>query len=429
MITNNSAPKKRVLFVDDSVKFLDKLRKHLPLWSGDHWELLTTSDITEAFQKLDSQQVDLVVMDDLRTSGIDGLQFLKLVQQKHPHIRKALLAGKHDDDMSKECLRSGADLFLVKPKRSNGFEAIFHSLNQLFDISMDGFRGLLRKVSLADLIQLECLNSRSSVLEFSAGSQFGQVFIKRGNIVHASAGSKSGVEAFIRLMRMPGGDFHFRPFFEPPNLTIGMPCDRLLLEASHALDNDTDLLKNAESTSSNTAWFQRNTNLDTLPNSTIAPTSHIVPVTETASELAGLDGANDFHAFSISPFQVASNDSSAIRTLTQLTDEMNKSRAQLDMQMLDLAILKEELNSCRSELVQMSSCLSDTSPFAQVQAAEVTLSLSKISDDVAGVVSRFDAFFASFTDDSSRFNESSNRLQEAISRLQTGIPEQQLASI
>ena len=434
---------KQVLFVDDSPKFLQKLRTKMPAWSRDNWGLLFASDSSKAFTILETQQVDMIVI-DLGVSDMESLQFLKLVHQKHPHIRKAILTSFVVQETRKACLESGADMYLIKPKRTNGFEAVFHSLNQLFTLSQQGFRGLLRTISLTDLIQLECLNARSSVLEISADKQFGRVFIKHGAIIHAQAGSKTGVDAFIRLMHMSGGDFNLKPFVEPGAQTIQMSCDRLLLEASHAVDNGLAGKQGNATSESNTTWFQNtpreislratdeSQNLDS-PNDSIHFLQDAMPAS---------DHTDFFPASALNP---QSSDHAPVNfdTVINLTDELIANRSQLDMKILDLALLKEELNGCKSRLTEvighMQDCAKNTQQDTdengnadmpvlehadtsggkdkQTKLASFIYSLNEISNDAGLIVTQLDSYFATFTEESGCFNETSAKLQDAISSL------------
>ena len=92
---------KQVLFVDDSPKFLQKLRTKMPTWSRENWELFFASDSSKAFTILGTQQVDMIVI-DLSMSDMESLQFLKLVHQKHPHIRKTILTSFVEQETRKE---------------------------------------------------------------------------------------------------------------------------------------------------------------------------------------------------------------------------------------------------------------------------------------------------------------------------------------
>jgi predicted regulator of Ras-like GTPase activity (Roadblock/LC7/MglB family) len=102
----------------------------------------------------------------------------------------------------------------------------------------EGFRGELREVGLQDVIQLECLNGKSSTLEVSNQELRGRIFIQGGEIVHAVAGKLSGREAFNRLLALRGGDFKLRPFERPAERTIHGQWVELLMEAAYLHDKE-----------------------------------------------------------------------------------------------------------------------------------------------------------------------------------------------
>jgi hypothetical protein len=99
-----------------------------------------------------------------------------------------------------------------------------------------GFRGVLRQVSLEDVIQMECLNRNSSILQVNAGKWTGQIFIKDGTILHAEAGDRNGEAALNKILSLKGGEFNLKPFVEPSRQTIDGPWEFLLMEAARMRD-------------------------------------------------------------------------------------------------------------------------------------------------------------------------------------------------
>lgn len=107
------------------------------------------------------------------------------------------------------------------------------------DLCAEGFHGVLRKVGLQDLIQMECLNQRSSILEITTEKLTGRIYMERGEILHATAGKYSGEKAFIKLFSLRGGEFNLKPFEHPEQRTIQCHWIHLLLEAARQRDEDT----------------------------------------------------------------------------------------------------------------------------------------------------------------------------------------------
>jgi CheY-like chemotaxis protein len=174
---------------------------------------------------------------DLRMPVLDGLQFLRLLNRRHPGLLKVVLTGFATEAYRAACLGSGAELFLEKPVGEGGFERLFATLDELMQFQPEeGFRGVLRQVSLQDLIQMQCLALGSSVLELDAESGRGKIFIQNGALVHAEAGTLQGEEAFYHLLAQRGGEFRLRPFVESPPRTLEGTWEFLLMEAARLRD-------------------------------------------------------------------------------------------------------------------------------------------------------------------------------------------------
>ena len=74
------------------------------------------------------------------------------------------------------------------------------------------------------------------MLEVSNAETHGNIFVRDGQIIHAQAGDLTGEEAFNRLMGLTGGQFHLKPFVEPPTTTISGSWEFLLMEAARQRD-------------------------------------------------------------------------------------------------------------------------------------------------------------------------------------------------
>lgn len=226
----------KVLFVDDDVRFLELVQSLMAEYAGPAWEIFVTADTAQALALLQAHQIDLLVT-DVHMPVVDGLQFLKLVQRKYRDLLKIVLTGDTTGAYRAACLSSGADLFIEKPRAMGGWQAIYANLSELVRFRpQEGFRGVLKKVGLQDILQLECLARSSSVLELSAGDVRGTIFIHEGQIVHAQVGERSGEEAFYELMALVGGEFSLRPYAEPHTRSIGGSWEFLVMEAARKRD-------------------------------------------------------------------------------------------------------------------------------------------------------------------------------------------------
>ena len=100
----------------------------------------------------------------------------------------------------------------------------------------EGFQGMLRRVGLQDVIQMECLGRNSSVLEIHNQHLRGRVYIENGSIIHAGVGELAGETALHKLLSLSGGSFQLLPFEAPLQKTIEGQWEFLLMEAARVRD-------------------------------------------------------------------------------------------------------------------------------------------------------------------------------------------------
>src|SRR5581483_3568915 len=113
--------------------------------------------------------------------------------RRYPGVQKVVLTGYATDTHRTAALSNGADLFLEKPRTAEGMETVFATFDELTRFQPEtGFRGVLRRVGLLDLIQMECLGRTSSVLAVSTPTLSGAIYIKEGTIIHAETNDLKG---------------------------------------------------------------------------------------------------------------------------------------------------------------------------------------------------------------------------------------------
>lgn len=230
-----------VLFVDDDPAFLESVGGLFLAWSGGTWTVHTAATTAQALQLLRERPLDLAVV-DLQMPVMDGVQFLGLLSRSYPTLRKIILTGFATDTSRAAALDQGAELFLEKPRSQDGYETLFATLNELASLPhQEGFRGVLRQVGLPDLIQMECLGRKSSVLEVANGQVRGLIYVDQGAIVHAQLGTIRGEPAFNNLLCLRGGEFNLKPFTPPPERSISAQWEFLLMEAVRMRDELAEL--------------------------------------------------------------------------------------------------------------------------------------------------------------------------------------------
>lgn len=227
---------KHILFLDDDRDFLDTLESMISPALRQAWCMHRTEDPAYALVLLRQHPIDLVVT-DLSMPVLDGLQFLQLLHQVCPKPRKVVLTSIPDQDFRQACLTRGAALYLVKPASIVAFESTLNLLHELMEWPQEsGFSGMLHRVQLTDVVQLECMTQASSLLRVHAAGADGVIYIEDGRVVHAEAEGTQGEDAFMELVNLESGGFEVAPFTEPSARTIHESCHSLLLGAAQRRD-------------------------------------------------------------------------------------------------------------------------------------------------------------------------------------------------
>jgi len=226
----------QILFVDDEPDFLRVVTETFTDLSEGRWQMHRAHSADAALEILKRQKIDLVVV-DINMPLLDGVQLLRILNRRHPDLKKVTLTGFASEVKRNECLANGAELFIEKPRTAQGFKSIFLMLEELVTWTpKKGFQGMLRQVGLNDVIQMECLGRNSSILEIKNQRVHGRVFIENGDIIHATCGEEQGERAFQKLLSAAGGEFKLHPFEAPGVRTIEGSWEFLLMEAARVSD-------------------------------------------------------------------------------------------------------------------------------------------------------------------------------------------------
>ena len=256
----------QVLFVDDSLAFLETFGTLCGELGNNTWDIHTATTADRALAIMQQRAIDLVVL-DIGMPTLDGIQLLGIIARRYADVKIAVLTGLVNEANRAACLAKGAELFLEKPVSAESIKVAFNMLNDLLLWSQrEGFSGSLRQVGLTDVIQMECLGRHSLVLEVRNRQTSGQIFIEGGKIIHATMGNLSGIKAFQQLLALPGGEFQFKSFRPPPEFTVEGSWEFLLMEASRVRDENTAIVTKPKPTDSlaaadNTQFVARGENI------------------------------------------------------------------------------------------------------------------------------------------------------------------------
>ena len=234
-MAENPSKRYQFLFVDDDPVFLSTLTAMLKQMSKANWAFRTANNHSQALEHLKLQQLDVVVL-DIEMPVMDGIEFLRLINRAYPGLKVVMLSARLDESARKTSMDLGAALYLEKPTTPEGFNAVFAALDALVSAGAgSGFRGMMQ-VGLQDVLQMECLGRKSSILAVSAGARRGRIFIRDGEIIHAESGALQGEMALYGLLGLAGGEFTLQPYTEPERESISGQYEFLLMEAARMRD-------------------------------------------------------------------------------------------------------------------------------------------------------------------------------------------------
>lgn len=99
-------------------------------------------------------------------------------------------------------------------------------------------QGNLDDMAIADLIQHNCENRKTAILNIQHADQQACLYFKDGNIAHAMYEDFEGEEAVYKVMNWEIGTFDLELGVEPPKITITQRWAAILLESARCFDED-----------------------------------------------------------------------------------------------------------------------------------------------------------------------------------------------
>ena len=101
----------RVLLVDDEQSFVETMQKRLTVRQLD---VRIAHSGAAALEELEEDSVDVVVL-DVKMPGMDGIDVIRAIKEKHPMVEVILLTGHASIEVSLEGMALGAFDYLLKP--------------------------------------------------------------------------------------------------------------------------------------------------------------------------------------------------------------------------------------------------------------------------------------------------------------------------
>ncbi|MBN2184162.1 MAG: sigma-54-dependent Fis family transcriptional regulator [Candidatus Krumholzibacteriota bacterium] len=102
---------KQVLIVDDEESIRSSLEK---LLSFEKYNALTAPNGKTALEIVSSERIDIILL-DIKMPGMDGLEVLEKIKEKHPGIPVVIISGHGNISTAVEATKLGAFDFIEKP--------------------------------------------------------------------------------------------------------------------------------------------------------------------------------------------------------------------------------------------------------------------------------------------------------------------------
>lgn len=118
--------KVKILILDDEPIVGERLKISLE-HAGFEVDALSSS--REAIDRLKEEHYDILVT-DLKMSGPDGIEVLRLAKQLRPHIKPVVITGFATRETAEEAMRSGAVEFIAKPFKLSQLKNLISALSQ-----------------------------------------------------------------------------------------------------------------------------------------------------------------------------------------------------------------------------------------------------------------------------------------------------------
>ena len=191
----------------------------------------------------EAQQLVVGVKPELFVLDVDGIpdlgqDFLYDLRTSHPNARAIVLTGVHLPEQREQMSGLGAIHFLEKPVAHWDFvELAQRLLRPATETAAEKFQGTLRDLQFTDIIQLKCMSGATAVVEFTGpNGEKARVFFEKGQVTHATAPGRQGMEAFNEIVRWKGGTVSEVSDAPSSPRTIEMDWQHLLMEAVRGVD-------------------------------------------------------------------------------------------------------------------------------------------------------------------------------------------------
>ena len=225
-LPHTAAPTKTLLVVDDDRATLNLYRAGLKGLQG--FKILMAHDGAEALEMLRQEPVDVLVT-DLSMPVMDGFNLIAKVSRFYPQVPVIVMTGLDESQHLNTPLQLGAIRILTKPPRLTLLMEAIRAAAQ-FEPA-----GMVRGIGLNSILQLLNWEKKSCTLTVKSEAGMGLMYLKQGEVVHASYRADEGIPAAYEILTWDRPDIEFVETCRVDR-TIDLPLTELLLNAALITD-------------------------------------------------------------------------------------------------------------------------------------------------------------------------------------------------
>ena len=130
----------KVIVAEDEPLILNSIVKKITALDIGFQVVGTSEDGKTALELVEKHSPDVLVT-DISMPIMDGLELLKIISSKYPHIKKIVISGYDDFKYAQQALKYQAADYLLKPLKN---EELFEAFNKI-RISLDAQRNTLKQ--------------------------------------------------------------------------------------------------------------------------------------------------------------------------------------------------------------------------------------------------------------------------------------------
>ena len=231
LISNPDGVKPKVLIVDDD-PMLTRLIASIFTLEHLQFELVIAKNGSEAMDYLESLPIKAMIT-DLNMPGVDGTKLLGYLKDHFPQIPCAVMTG---DAKTAQKFPAQVKEFIHKPfDPAELKETILTLLGLDYQLS-----GKITGISISNFLQIVEAEKKTGVVHIvAANGTEGRFFLKKGELLDANFGRRSGTEAALAMLLIESTSMslHRLPIPEPKRV-IQETIVNLLLLASQIADEE-----------------------------------------------------------------------------------------------------------------------------------------------------------------------------------------------